>query len=236
MRRAASALGAALLLVSTASPAAAQTTYASRAVFEALLAAPSTLTFDDPIPADGYVPPAPGSSVPLYGPLGGLSFDAPFFDVDSRVVNGTGGTDPQFDWGSGVVYTFQNIAAPSNTAVFTSLVGPLNGFGFDYGVVPGTVVYSPDFTVRLIRGGVASAPIAGAYTGTPNSLQFFGVIDLVPFDAVELTWETDAPIVDDVTFGVTPTAVVPEPATGALLAGGLLALGAAARRRRPAGR
>jgi hypothetical protein len=233
MRRSAAALGVALsVLTSAATPAGAQVVFTSRPLFEALLASPSTLTFDAPIPADGYVPPPPGGSFPLYGPLDGLSFDAAFPDVDSRVINGTGGTIPAFDWGSGVVYTFQNISAPSNTAVFTSLVGPLNGFGFDYGVVPGTVVYSPNFTVQLVRGGTPSAPIPGAYTGTPNNLQFFGVIDPVPFDAVLVTWETDAPVLDNLTFGVTPTGVVPEPATVALVGGGLLALGAAARRRR----
>jgi hypothetical protein len=232
MRRASLSLGfLALLLVATA-PAGAQTTYTSRVLFQAALGPGTTETFDLLEPVDFYAPPTPGSSFQLYGSLGAIDYEASYPDVDSRVVNGTAGTLPAYDWGTGTVYTFSNVSAPSNLALFLSTGAPFTGFGFDFGVVPNTVNYSTNFFVRLIRGSGPSATITGTYTGTANSLQFFGVIDATPFDEFELTWDTDIPILDNITTGTNNLSVTPEPASLVLVGTGLLLVGAAVTRRR----
>lgn len=95
------------------------------------------------------------------------------------------------------------------------------------GVAPSATFDPTTVTFELFLGGIPVATSAGLVVApTPQFLAsgYAGLVDLVTVAGTSTRY-----IMDDVTFG---TLVTPEPATAALVAGGLVALVGVSRRRR----
>jgi hypothetical protein len=130
--------------------------------------------------------------------------------------------------------------APINDANFATFQSPtpLYALGVDFGEprYPAAVGQSA-FTFTLGNGltftrETQAAP-PGSTTTLPLTFQFFGVISPTPFDRFTIAaGNPSVGLINGVAYTNITVAAVPEPATLALVAGGLLALGAGARRRR----
>jgi hypothetical protein len=118
--------------------------------------------------------------------------------------------------------------------VFTFDGSDVNGFGLyavganSIGGAPGALSLQLDFFDGALN--VFSLPVNGPFITSENAI--FAGVSGITFDRVEVRGQNgDGISFNDVTIG-TGIAAVPEPATVALVATGLLAVGAAARRRR----
>lgn len=137
-------------------------------------------------------------------------------------------TDYYYNWGSGNVLAIKQFG--QLTITFDS---PVYAFGFDLGTFnddgdpstpagqPSTVYGFPVF----ISTGQVDAVVA---TFDIPTLSFFGARSSTPFTSVTITSGNNFTIIDNVTLA----AVVPEPATWAMLIAGFGLVGAASRRRR----
>ena len=125
-----------------------------------------------------------------------------------------------FSLGSGATFSPQIFGGINDVDVTTG--SGLQAFGFDYGAATGTT-----FSVFLDGSFFQSF----TYTSTLPSPEFFGVISNTPFSTVTIRSDNDVAIYDNFTIGTPVVSGVPEPATVALVGGGLLALAGLARRR-----
>ncbi len=210
---AAAALSATALVAApgAARPLAAQTTYfgaGARAAFTAAAATPVTNDLNAPGPVFGF------------GALG------------AGTVTGNGiATNGGFIFASG-----GGIPVPAYTITFTNALG---AFGADFTGL-GTINTDFPFPAGEARftfyNGAATVGTVAQNFGPSGATAFFGVTGLAAFDRVEVRTNVgDEFTTDNVVVGAAgaPSAVVPEPATVALVGAGLAALLGAARRRAP---
>lgn len=221
MRRPLAVVVAALAL--PAAPALAQTTYTARASFLAALASTETVDVEGLVDPSGFAVLG-GTGLDLT--LGSLTFGttssfSSFFAIGPDYAGGA------FLLGSGAVLSPQ-VLLDANDLVVTFASG-VRAFGFDFGFGDG----ARTLTVALAGGATYSV----TYGGTLPTPGFFGFIADAPLASVTITADNDVAIYDNFTIGTPlPTNVVPEPATVALLGGGLAVVGLAAARRRVATR
>lgn len=145
---------------------------------------------------------------------------------------------------SGTRYLETYTTTGATPAFRIDFANPVAAFGF-YGIDVGEFGSQLALRFTLVGGATTTWTLPylatnGVNTRRDGSLFYAGFIAPTDFTSVAFlgTADDDYFALDDLSVGaraqVAPTAVVPEPATGALVAGGLaLAGGVAARRRRP---
>lgn len=208
---------------------------AARTQFLGRLAGVGTATFEAT---------ADGTPLPLAVPFAGAGIAT--FGGDGVVLTQATGTDGDGRYPVSGQRYLETYASPGAPAAFTvDFANPVAAFGF-YAADVGDFGSQLVLRFTLVGGTTTTwalpyAPTTGAGTRRDGSLLFAGFIGAVDFTRVELLAtggsDDDFVALDDVSVGaraqVLP-AVVPEPTTTALLAGGLALAGAAVRRRRPA--
>jgi len=151
------------------------------------------------------------------------------------------GTGPHEDRGFPITGTpfWKNRAYPDEGLFAVDFEDPVHAFGF-YATAYSTTQSEgegadTELVLRLLLadGGTVSVPIDHWMTEQAGNVFYFGVLSDDPFVRATLVNESDV-YGDVIGFDDFTVAIVPEPATGGLLAGGLFAL-AAARRSRPRG-
>lgn len=217
MLAAASALAA--VGAATATPAAAQTVYASRAAFLAAIGAAQTYDFNG-------VNTGPAQVVPVAG-IGPLTFAS---DNGTNVSVYSPLFDPVYDYGTGNILA---LAGPDPQRVTITSPTPLTAFGIDFGLPdfagPGTT--NVPFTFSLNSGFSTTVFATGSGpAGGIKTFQFFGVVSPVAFTSVTFSVRSGA--FQLAQYDNLTVATVPEPTTVALVGAGVsLLLGLAARRR-----
>lgn len=207
------ATAVAVIALSAAGAAAADTVYTSRAAFDAATSGQSTAAFDGVAAADSFVAYGAGPYVES-----GMTFTG---NGDMFVI------DPGYYGSSyaGGGFLTSDYAQPN---VVTINFAASNAFALDFGPLLDGLT---QFTLAFSNGSTVFTQLAvGGIVGT-NSLEFYGIVTDTAFTSVSITMN-DAPYynaLDNVTIGV---GAVPEPATWALMIGGFGLAGSALRRRR----
>lgn len=203
-----SALRAGLVIAAcgaSAAPHAALMTYTNRAEFDAA----TTLRNVEPFQAE------PGSFYFLGTgiPYNGITFPPFAYFVDPAY------RPALYEWGSGPVLLLDNEA--------TLLFDPVTAFAADFGTLPDGV------TLTVTIDGIATV----IPTPAQRQLTFYGWTSSTPFSSVTFSSAGEYLILDNLTRAITvvgppPPTDVNEPASLALAAFGMLALGARRRRAR----
>ena len=218
MRRLVRSLGTlAIALTTTVATLPAQVAYTSRSAFESALASFTVEGFAGLAPAGNFI----DAGIPLFvGPFtfGTTNASGRFFVIDDAFASGA------FSLGSGAVLSPQ-VSVDANALDVTTPGGFL-AFGLDFGAATGT-------TFDVFLDGTPFQALT--YTQTLPTPQFFGFIASMPVSAVSIIAGADVVMYDNVTVGMpdpSARAVIPEPATVALVATGLAAMAGLAGRRR----
>ncbi|MES2104139.1 MAG: PEP-CTERM sorting domain-containing protein [Pseudomonadota bacterium] len=141
--------------------------------------------------------------------LGNLSYSANTFIVDSAFDGGG------YQWGTGAVLLLDNYGVTTLSFAPTKSFSALFGTVIDFGQ---NITVDIDNTLFLIS------------TGAFANWTFYGWVSDTEFSSISFTSTTGLPLLDDVFLGHGGSTGVPEPASLAMLALGLLGIGAGRRR------
>ncbi|MBO9575961.1 MAG: PEP-CTERM sorting domain-containing protein [Sphingobium sp.] len=189
-------------LAASAADASASTVYTDRTAFLAAVSGVSTDTFEENVAGSFTYYPS------QYDGAGFTITGGPSFTVDPA-FNGS-----LYQWNSGDVFD-----AELHNLTVTAGAG-IKGLGFDFGL-PNDYHGTGIVTINGVDYAVGSQP----------NFNFFGIVDDAGVGAVSLDFHGGLGILDNLSIARETAGAVPEPASWAMMIGGLAVVGGAMRRR-----